>query len=87
LFCADLIPGTAWVNQAITMGYDRFPEHLVDEKGRLLAERVTDRHHLFYTHDPLFAASRVARDARGRFAAHANIPDFSRWNVNTNAVW
>jgi glyoxylase-like metal-dependent hydrolase (beta-lactamase superfamily II) len=87
LFCADLIPGTAWVNQAITMGYDRFPEHLVDEKGRLLAERVTDRHHLFYTHDPLFAASRVARDARGRFAPHANIPDFSRWNVNTNAVW
>ena len=86
LFCADLIPGTAWVNQAITMGYDRFPERLVDEKGELLACRVTDRHHLFYTHDPRFAASRVTRDARGRFAPHANIPDFSRWNVNEAAA-
>jgi glyoxylase-like metal-dependent hydrolase (beta-lactamase superfamily II) len=47
LFCADLIPGTAWVHQAITMGYDRFPERLVDEKGELLGARVTDSHHLF----------------------------------------
>ena len=86
LLCADLIPGTAWVNQAITMGYDRYPERLVDEKGDLCAARVTDSHHLFYTHDPRFAASRVTRDARGRFAPHANIPDFSRWNVNASAA-
>jgi glyoxylase-like metal-dependent hydrolase (beta-lactamase superfamily II) len=82
LFCSDMIPGTAWVHQAITMGYDRFPERLVEEKGEILSARVTERAHLFYTHDPAFAASRVARDPRGRFAPHANIPDFSRWNVN-----
>ena len=31
-FCGDLIPGTPWVHLPITMGYDRYPELLIDEK-------------------------------------------------------
>ena len=38
-FCADFVPGAAWVHVPITMGYDRYPEMLIDEKARLLARR------------------------------------------------
>ena len=30
------IPGAAWVHLPITMGYDRYPELLIDEKSALL---------------------------------------------------
>ena len=35
-FGSDLIPGRAWIHQSITMGYDRFPELLIDEKRDFL---------------------------------------------------
>lgn len=69
IFAADLIPGTAWVHTPITMGYDRFPERLIDEKQALLADLVARGGRLFYTHDPAVALSGVARDERGRFSA------------------
>ena len=69
LFAADLIPGRPWVHLPITMGYDRFPELLIDEKARLLADLLARRGRLFFTHDPDIARSRVARDERGRFHA------------------
>ena len=67
LFAADLIPGTPWVNAAITMGYDRFPERLIEEKQALLADLHARRGRLFFTHDPKVAVSGVGRDAKGRF--------------------
>jgi glyoxylase-like metal-dependent hydrolase (beta-lactamase superfamily II) len=66
VFAGDLVPGTAWVRRAITMGYDRFPELLIDEKGRLLDDLVERGGRLFYTHDPEFSASALGRDERGR---------------------
>ena len=60
-FCADLIPGRAWVHAPITMGYDRFPERLIEEKTALLDRAATENGYLFYTHDPETAASRVAK--------------------------
>jgi glyoxylase-like metal-dependent hydrolase (beta-lactamase superfamily II) len=58
-FPADLIPGAPWVHLPITMGYDRYPEKLIDEKKALL-DRVIDRKGwLFFTHDPRIACSRV----------------------------
>ena len=69
LIAADLIPGRPWVHLPITMGYDRFPELLIDEKARLLADLLARRGRLFFTHDPDIALSRVARDERGRFHA------------------
>ena len=65
LFCADLIPGLPWVRRAITMGYDRFPELLVDEKTVLLADLLARDGRLFFTHDPQVAACRLGRDDKG----------------------
>lgn len=67
LFCADLIPGKAWVHVPITMGYDRYPELLIDEKKRLLEDLHARDVHLFFTHDPDCALARIQRDEKGRF--------------------
>lgn len=58
-FCGDLIPGVPWLNPSISMGYDRFPELLLDEKGPLLKEAEEHNSLLFFTHDPNFCASGV----------------------------
>ncbi|MEE2830198.1 MAG: MBL fold metallo-hydrolase [Myxococcota bacterium] len=67
VFAADLIPGSPWVHLPITMGYDRFPELLIDEKEALLEGLIEREGRLFFTHDPAVAMARVARDERGRF--------------------
>jgi glyoxylase-like metal-dependent hydrolase (beta-lactamase superfamily II) len=67
VFCADMIPGAAWAHLPITMGYDRCPETLVDEKAALLTDLVGRGGRLFFTHDPEVALARVVRDDRGRF--------------------
>jgi len=69
LFAGDLIPGTAWVHLPITMGYDRYPELLIDEKQAILNGLLRRRGRVFYTHDPEVALSGVSRDERGRFHA------------------
>lgn len=69
LFGADLIPGMPWVNRAITMGYDRCPEQLVDEKTALLADLQVRSGRLFFTHDPAVAACSLARDEAGQVVA------------------
>lgn len=69
LFCADLIPGLPWVKKAITMGYDRYPELLIDEKARLLAELQARGGRLFFTHDPAVAGCALALDAQGQVVA------------------
>jgi glyoxylase-like metal-dependent hydrolase (beta-lactamase superfamily II) len=66
-YCADLIPGRPWIHIPITMGYDRFPERLIDEKTALLEEFHEEDTWLFFTHDSEIAMARVRRDDRGRF--------------------
>lgn len=66
LFAGDLVPGTPWVHLPMTMGYDRFPELLIDEKTALLGEIAQRGSHLFYTHDTQVAMSRLARNPEGR---------------------
>lgn len=67
VFAADLIPGRAWVHLPITMGYDRFPEMLIDEKQALLGDLLARGGRLFFTHDPEIALGTLARDDKGRF--------------------
>lgn len=67
VFAADLIPGRAWVHLPITMGYDRYPELLIDEKDALLTELLARSGRLFFTHDPLVAMGKLARDGKGKF--------------------
>ena len=67
VFAADLVPGTPWLHAAITVGYDRFPEQLINEKQALLDDLVRRQGRLVYTHDPGVAMSGVGLDERGRF--------------------
>jgi len=67
VFAGDLVPGVPWVHVPITMGYDRFPERLIDEKQALLDDLASRGGRLFFTHDPGTALGTVARDDRGRF--------------------
>ncbi len=67
VFCADLIPGRAWVHLPITMGYDRWPEKLIDEKRAFLDDKLARNVQLFFTHDHECAVADVVRDERGRY--------------------
>lgn len=67
-FAADLIPGTPWVHLPITMGYDRFPERLIDEKEGLLKRVIEEQGYLFYTHDPEISCSKIEYDGK-RYSA------------------
>jgi len=62
IFAADLIPGRPWVHLPITMGYDRYPERLIDEKRTLLEDVLATDAWLYYTHDATACASRVVFD-------------------------
>ncbi|HNW35563.1 MAG TPA: MBL fold metallo-hydrolase, partial [Candidatus Ozemobacteraceae bacterium] len=68
-FVADLIPGASWILPTISMGYDRFPELLLEEKQSLLSETARRDGYLFFTHDPRMPFARLRVDAKGRFAA------------------
>lgn len=69
LFAADLIPGVPWVHVPITMGYDRFPELLIEEKQRLLESLLQRNGGLLFTHDPSVPCGRIQRDEKGKFSA------------------
>jgi glyoxylase-like metal-dependent hydrolase (beta-lactamase superfamily II) len=71
VFVSDMIPGAPWMHLPITMGYDRFPELLIDEKRRLLEDLLARKGRVFFTHDPRTAIARVAKDDAGRFHAAA----------------
>jgi len=75
VFCADLIPGRPWVHVPITMGYDRNPELLIDEKTAFLQDKLARNVHLFFTHDPGCALAQVVRDEKGRFATAHEVPE------------
>ena len=62
-----MIPGVPWVHLPITMGYDRYPELLIDEKQALLSDLFQRKGRLFFTHDPGVALGRIARDDRHRY--------------------
>lgn len=67
VFCADLIPGSHWVHIPITMGYDRFPELLIEEKKALLEDLKNQNGYLYFTHDPEMAVGKVEQDESGKF--------------------
>lgn len=67
VFAGDLIPGAPWVHLPITMGYDRFPEGLIEEKTALLEDLLARNGRIVFTHDPEVALGRVSRDAKGKF--------------------
>ena len=62
VFCTDLIPGSAWVHVPVTMGYDRYPERIIDEKRAFLSDMHSRGVALFFTHDPEIACAQIAFD-------------------------
>ena len=71
VFCADLIPGRPWVHLPVTMGYDRYPEKLIDEKRAFLDDKLERGVRLYFTHDSECAMAAVTRDENGRYATTA----------------
>ncbi len=69
VFPGDLIPGAPWLHLPITMGYDRFPETLIEEKEALLNDMVARNGRLVFTHDRDIAVAYVERDEKGRYTA------------------
>lgn len=69
VFPGDLIPGAPWLHLPITMGYDRFPETLIEEKEALLNDMVARNGRLVFTHDKDIAVAYVERDEKGRYTA------------------
>jgi hypothetical protein len=81
VFCADLIPGRPWVHLPVTMGYDRAPELLIDEKRAFLEDKLARGVRLFFTHDTGCALARVTRDEKGRFGTADELPELIGWAV------
>ena len=61
-FCGDLIPGIPWVHTPITMGYDRFPELLIDEKQQAYDKLPMDKTLFYFTHDNHIAAALLKKE-------------------------
>ena len=74
VFAADLIPGRPWVHLPITMGYDRYPELLIEEKDALLTDLLARGGRLFFTHDAECAMGRLSRSEDGRFGVGETWP-------------
>jgi len=77
VYCADLIPGTPWVHLPVTMGYDRAPEMLIDEKRAFLDDKLARGVRLFFTHDHATAMASPRRDERGRYGVTGAQTHFS----------
>jgi len=73
-FCSDLIPGRPWVHLPVTMGFDRYPEKLIDEKAAFLDEMIQRKIRLAFTHDPQCALATPTRDDKGRYTVTAEHP-------------
>ena len=81
LFGADLIPGVPWIHLPITMGYDRFPECLIDEKELLLKDLYDRGGWIFFTHDHKTAMAKIGRDNRGRYIAETSLSKLHAWQA------
>lgn len=75
VFCADLIPGRPWVHLPVTMGYDRYPELLIEEKREFLADKLARGVRLFFTHDAQCALARVVCDEKGRYGTDHEVAE------------
>jgi len=81
VFVGDLIPGTPWVHLPITMGYDRFPELLIDEKKKFYEKALPEKWKLFYTHDTECAVSQIALNEKQKYYAVACQREVIRENL------
>lgn len=67
VYCADLIPGKAWMHLPITMGYDRYAELIVNEKIELLKQISERNGFVFFSHDPLTECLKISQNSTGKY--------------------
>ncbi|MGE0445382.1 MAG: methylmalonyl-CoA epimerase [Vicinamibacterales bacterium] len=67
VFCADLIPTAAHINDAWIMGYDLFPMETLAVKKRVIREAIDGGHLILFEHDPLIAAGYIRERDGKRF--------------------
>jgi glyoxylase-like metal-dependent hydrolase (beta-lactamase superfamily II) len=80
-FCGDLVPGRPWVHVPITMGYDRFPEMLIDEKKQLYDVATKEHWMLFFTHDPEVSAAKIHVSDKGKVETIEEMPQLQRFPI------
>jgi len=76
VFTGDLTPARPWISRAITMGYDRFSEGLVDEKTRFLDRALAEDALLFFPHDDT-PCSLLRDEKTGRIIPGTEFPDLN----------
>ncbi len=73
VFTSDLIPGSHWVHLPICMGYDRYPEKIIDEKQSLYQKLSAQNKFikLFFTHDAQMPCGQLNCDGNGKYFVEA----------------
>jgi hypothetical protein len=65
------------VHLPVTMGYDRYPEMLIDEKKAFLDDKLARHVRLFFTHDSQCAMAEVVRDAKGKYGPAQEVAELT----------
>lgn len=76
IFTGDLVPGRHWVHLPITMGYDRYPEAVIDEKASLYDRAVPENWILLFTHDDRIAGATVKKNDSGKVEVNEAFSQF-----------
>jgi hypothetical protein len=63
------------VHLPLTLGYDRVPECLSEEKQALLADLLVRRGLLVFTTDPQIPMGQVVRDDKGRYGLEQKVAE------------
>lgn len=67
VYASDAIPGVPWLHIPITMGYDRYPALIVDEKMIILERLAKQNGILYFTHDPATPCVQISKDNTGKY--------------------
>jgi glyoxylase-like metal-dependent hydrolase (beta-lactamase superfamily II) len=81
VYAGDLIPGSAWVHLPITMGYDRYPEKLIEEKEKLYEQFADKNLKIFFTHDPVYAMGELEKNDKGKFQVKNKKENFEQLEI------
>lgn len=72
IFCGDLVPGEPWVHEALSMGYDRHAELVIDEKRSLYQQSIPEHWIHLFTHDTKQASAVLTRNPKGKVIVDKN---------------
>lgn len=80
LFTGDLVPGSHWIHLPITMGYDRYPEAVIDEKEALYKRAAPENWILLFTHDSKWAGSTI-QESGHKFQSRQGFQEFRNFQL------